>query len=175
MLKNNFNCNSKGVFSFIIILAIISIILITTITINNSNQNLEKTKNELIKIEISQKERTLIENNIDKIIETKLREQIILKNYNSLKIQKEINSKLLTYLQNKAQTCDTFSSTKGELSLNYLNNNSTTYAIQNEYTNYGEYSYTSNLTKNTLICKEFGEKTIIEFKIPINYTTKVIN
>jgi hypothetical protein len=167
--------SEKGFFSFIIVILIIGIILTITINLNSVNQKLLETKNELIKTEISQKERTLLENNVDKIIEIKLREQILLKNYNSYKIQNEINSKLLKYLQNRSNSCDTLTNQKENLSINFLNNNTTAYVIQTENASFGEYTFTSNLTKTNIVCKELGDKTKIEFRIPAGYNTKIID
>lgn len=165
----------KGFFSFIIVVLIIGIIFVSTINCNKINEKFDKTKNELIITEINQKEQVLLENNVDKIIEMKLREQILSKNFNSYKIQNEINSKLLTYLIDKANACDTISQNKSGLNLIYLNNTTAAYSLQTETVSEGEYIFTSNITKNQIVCKELGEKTKIEFMIPIGYTIRIIN
>ncbi|HNV01035.1 MAG TPA: hypothetical protein PKK60_01250 [archaeon] len=167
--------NQKGLFNFIIVIIIIGIIFTLVINSNKIKEELEKTKNELIITEISQKEQIILENNVDKIIETKLREQILLKNFNSFKIQNEINTKLYNYLKDKANACDTISESKNTLTTNYLNNTTNAYTLQTENVSLGEYTFTSNLTKNQIICKSLGEKTKIEFRIPIGYNIKVIN
>jgi hypothetical protein len=167
--------NQKGLFNFIIVIIIIGIIFSVTINSNKIRKELEETKNELIITEINQKEQTLLENNVDKIIETKLREQILLKNFNSHKIQTEINTKLYNYLKDKTYACDTITESKKTLTTNYLNNTTNTYIIQTENVSIGEYTFTSNLTKNQIICTPLGNKTKIEFKIPIGYNVKVIN
>ena len=122
--------NQKGLFNFIIVIIIIGIIFSVTINSNKIRKELEETKNELIITEINQKEQTLLENNVDKIIETKLREQILLKNFNSHKIQTEINTKLYNYLKDKTYACDTITESKKTLTTNYLNNTTNTYIIQ---------------------------------------------
>lgn len=167
--------NSKGFFSFILTLVLILILFNITIQINNTTKELEKTKNELVKTEIAQKERTIIENNIDKIIKVKLEEQLISKNYNTTKIQKEINSKLIQYLSNKVNSCDTIYKTTKELTLNFLNENTAAFIFDKDGLTYAEYTFTSNITKSNNICKEFGDKTIIEFKIPNDYSIKIID
>ncbi len=162
----------KGFFSFAIAMAMLVILLYFTIG-NNENQLLfEKTKNELMKAEESNKERTLLENNTDKIISVKLNEQILLKNYNVIKAQNSINSALANYLKNKTNTSGIFFENLGEVSTTFLNENSSVLILTVRGVTYAEYTYTSNPSLNTIVSKRFGEKIITYFKIPIGYTQR---
>lgn len=164
--------NQKGFFSFFIVLAISLILLTTIIEYHNNNLLLTKTKDELIKNEQSHKEKTLLENNTDTIIETKLREQIILRNFNSTIIENAINTELYNYLKEKTKTYNTITKTQKTLSISYLNENSKAFAYEIDGIIYGEYSFTSDITKSATIRAEMGDETKQEFLIPPKYIVK---
>jgi len=164
----------KGFFSFAVAMAMLVILLYFTIE-NNENQLIfEKTKNELMKAEEANKERTLLENNTDKIISKKLDEQILLKNYNVAKAQNSINSALANYLKDKTNTSGIFFENLGEVNTTYLHENSSVVILAVHGVTYAEYTYTSNPLLNTIVSKRLGEKIITYFKIPIGYTQKKI-
>ncbi len=164
----------KGFFSFVIVLALALILLTIVAEVQNNNSLLAKTKNELIKSEIGHKEKTLLESNTDTIIETKLKEQMKLRNFKSTSIENAINTALYNYLKEKAKTYDTITKKQETLSINYLNENTKVFIYEIDGTTYGEYSFTSNLTKSSTIRAELGDKTKQEFFIPAGYIIKKI-
>jgi hypothetical protein len=127
-----------------------------------------------MKIEQANKERTILENNVDKIINKKLTEQILKQNFNITTAQNEINSALSKYLQNKVDATNLFYEKKFELNLTYLNKNTSVIIIKAEGLTYGEYDYTSNPIKNEIVGKKIGNKLKTNFKIPAGYMQKII-
>jgi len=164
--------NKKGFVGFILILAIITLLLFFTIQLNQNNENLEKTKNELIKAEMANKERTILENNVDKIIDIKLNEQITLQNFNTQTAKNSINSTLANYLNGKAKIYLLNNQTR-EISLLFLNQNSSVQLLKSKYFIYAEYVYAPNLFSNT-IKQKLGNKLIIEFIFPSYYTKTIL-
>lgn len=164
--------NKKGFVGFVLILAIITILLFFTITLNQNKSNLNQMKNELMKAETSNMKRTIIENNIDKIIEKKLEEQITLKNFNTLKAKLEINTELSKYLIKNAKVYS-YNGETSEVTLYFLNQNSTVQLLKSQYFIYAEYVYAPTFT-TTKIKQTFGNKLISEFIFPSNYTKTII-
>jgi len=164
--------NNKGFIGVVLILAILTLLLFFTIQLNQNNYNLEKIKNELIKAEVANKERTLIENNVDKIINTKLNEQITLQNFNTTIAKNSINSALSNYLQNKAKVYLINKNTK-QITTTFLNQNSSVQLLKSEYYIYAEYNYSPN-TITTIIKQNLGNNLISEFIFPSNYTKTIM-
>ena len=105
----------KGFFAFAVAMAMLVVLLFFCIGNNENHFVFEQTKNELMKAEQANKERTLLENNTDKIISTKLDEQIILRNYNVASAQLAINTALANYLKGKANATSAFFENLGEV------------------------------------------------------------
>jgi hypothetical protein len=164
----------KGFFSFAVVLGMILILFWFNYELDNNGQEIEVVKNELMKIEQANKERTLLENNVDKIIATKLTEQILKKNFNITSAQNEINKQLFKYLENKVDATNLFYEKKFELNISYLNKNTSVILIKAEGLTYGEYDYTSNITKNEIVGKKIGNKLKTNFQIPTGYSQKII-
>jgi len=164
--------NNKGFIGFVLALAMITLLLLFTIQLNKNNENLEKTKNELIKAENSNKERTLLENNVDKIIDTKLNEQITLQNFNTQTAKNSINSALFNYLKGKAKIYF-LNGKNNELSTLFLNQNSSVQLLKSEYFIYAEYNYAPNLV-TTKVKQILGNKLISEFIFPANYIRTIM-
>ena len=164
----------KGFFGYALGLAMLIVLLYLGLALGNHQFELEKVKNELIIAEISNKEKTLLENNTDKIIRTKLEEQIILKNYNLIRAQNEINSALSNYFKGKASAMSIFNENLGEATTFFLNQNSSVAIFEGEGITYAEYSFTSSLLKNTTVSVKLGNKIITYFQIPIGYIIKII-
>ncbi len=164
----------KGFFSFSIILALLLLLIIFSIGINESSLEKEKIKTELIALEQASKERTLIENNVDKIISVSLTEQIEKENLNLIIAQNEINSALLKYLRPRARKTNLFLEDMGILDLLYLNENSVVLLFEYNGLTYGEYAFTSNIGKTNNISSFLGRQTKLFFKIPIDYSMKVL-
>ena len=59
----------KGFFSFLVVMLILIVLINFSINIQNNSHEFKKIKSELIAIENASKERTLLENNVDKIIQ----------------------------------------------------------------------------------------------------------
>ena len=164
----------KGFYSTIIIIILLLILVSFSIFSAQTNNKITKMKNDLIILENASKERTIIENNVDRIIQIKLLEQVEKENYNLILIQTEINSSLLKYLKNKTVATNMFFENSSPLTLEYLMLNSTAYLLEIKGIKYAEYSYTSLPLMNSIVSAKLGNGTIIHFKIPIGYSTKVI-
>jgi hypothetical protein len=163
--------NNKGFVGFVLILAIITLLLFFSIQINQNNETLEKTINELIKAEMANKERTILENNVDKIIDTKLNEQITLQNFNTTTAKTSINSALYNYLNSKAKIY-LFNEQSNKITLLFLNQNSTVQLLKSEYFIYAQYVFVPN-TVTTQIKQKLGNKLNSEFVFMSNYTKTV--
>ncbi|MEI7961758.1 MAG: hypothetical protein WCI04_05475 [archaeon] len=164
----------KGFLSFSLVLAIIVCLLWISIANSQNSFTLEQTKNELLKAEIANKERTLLENGFDKIVRIKLTEQVMKRNFNVINAQNEINQKLANYLKQKAYASTIFYEKIGETTTDFLNQNSSVQILQGEGIIYAEYSFTSSFLKNTTVGKKLGNKIITYFEVPIGYTYKGI-
>lgn len=164
----------KGFFGYALGLAMLIILIYLGIALGNNQFELEKVKNELIMAEITNKEKTLLENNTDKIIRTKLEEQMSLRNYNLSKAQNEINSTLSNYFKGKASAYSIFNEQLGEATTSFLNQNSSIAMFESQGITYAEYTFTSNPLKNTTVKTKLGNKIITYFQIPIGYNTKII-
>jgi len=164
----------KGFFAYAIAIALLVVLLFFCIGNNQTQNTLEKTKYELIKAENANKERTLLENNTDKIINTKLQEQIFLRNYNVAKAQTSINTALANYLKGKATATSIFFENIGEITPIYLTENSSVVILTARGVTYAEYTYTSTPLLNTIVSKKLGENIITYFKIPIGYSQKIL-
>jgi len=162
----------KGFFAFAVAMAMLVVLLFFCIGNNENHFVFEQTKNELMKAEQANKERTLLENNTDKIISTKLDEQIILRNYNVASAQLAINTALANYLKGKANATSAFFENLGEVNATYLTENSSVMILTVKGVTYAEYTYTSTPLLNTIVSKKLGNEIITYFKIPIGYSQK---
>ena len=164
----------KGFFSTIFVIAVLIILInFSSVSLNTTN-NLDKLEKDLMILENASKERVVMENNVDQIVEVVLEEQIEKENFNLISIQTEINSSLLKYLNNKAKATNTFFEDEKPLTLEYLMLNSSAFLLEIKGSKYAEYSYTSLPLMETIISKKLGEGSALYFKIPIGYTVRVI-
>jgi len=145
-----------------------------SIIFNENNFILSETKTDLIVLEQANTERTIIENNVDRIITNKLIEQLEKENLNVLIAQNEINSALLNYLQSRARKSNLFLEESDPLDLFYLNQNSVVVLLQVKGVSYGEYVFSSNELKTNNISRLLGDKIKIQYKLPIEYFVSVI-
>jgi hypothetical protein len=150
----------RGIFSFSIILVVLVVLLNLSLVENNFYAKIEKAEKDCIEAENSSKERTILENSIDKIIEAKLGEQMRNRNFLPASVKNEINQRLSEYLP---------SATK-----EFLNSNSNAYTMEAGGKKYGEYSFTSNEMKTIFITKKIGKKSTAYFTIPVDYSIKLI-
>ncbi len=164
----------KGFFSFAVMLAMLILLFWFNYENEKNMTQFKSIENELIKIEQANKERTVMENNVDKIIGIKLKEQILKQNFNLASAQNEINSALLKYTQNKTEATNLFYEKKLELNINYLNKNTSLIIIKAKGATYGEYDYTSNISENEMVSKKLGNKVKTNFEIPIGYSQKTL-
>ncbi len=164
----------KGFVSFAVILAILAALLFFKIGTMDVENKLNIVENELIKAEISNKERTILENNVDKIVEIKLNEQIFKNNFDVIKAQDEINTTLSKYLLNKTYGATLAGEKISEATKLFLNQNSKVTILKTRYFTYAEYTFCSNALKNTTIKKALGNNIKSEFTIPIGYSKKII-
>jgi len=148
----------KGFFGIIIVFVILSLLLIVSLKENNFHNELKKATVFMIEAEQASKNRTIMENNVDKIIEQKLDEQIFKKNF---------NIDLLLNNINEAQV--------GPPTKEFLNNNSTAMIIENNGIIYAEYFFTGGLVKTNTISTNFGKNIELFFKIPTDYVARRTN
>ncbi|MCX6803640.1 MAG: hypothetical protein NTY48_03645 [Candidatus Diapherotrites archaeon] len=165
----------KGFVSYALILAMTLILILFTQNTQNNYLGLEKVKNELIIAEEANKQRTLLENNTDKIVKAKLEEQINNGNYNSVIALSEINTILAKYLNKKTFASTLLHQKIGETTKEYLIENSTVQILRGEGIVYAEYSFTSSILKNTIVSAKLGREIISYFQIPAEYTQKIIS
>lgn len=164
--------NKKGFAGFILILLMLTLMLFFTIQLNNNKQLMKETLFDLIKAEMDNKERTLIENNLDRIIQTKLNEQITLQNFNTTKAKTSINTKIFDYLK-KRTLIQKISEQNAPLTLTFLNQNSSVQLLKSDYIIYAQYVFATS-TPTTKVKQQFGEKIITEFIFPQNYTKTIM-
>jgi hypothetical protein len=172
--KEGFLSSSKGFYSFFIVLAMMVLLLGINSKLCDNSLELEKSRNTLIDMEQANKERTVMENNTDRIISTKLDEQVAKKNFNPSLMQNEINSALLNYLRERSYASTTLYESRGQLTLDFLNQNSSAYAIQSSEAIYAHYYFTSNPLKTTTVAASFGESSSIYFMMPPGYARSIV-
>jgi len=164
----------KGFFAYAIAMAMIVVLLYFIPSIQNNSHSFEKIKNELIIAEEANKERTLLENNTDKIIYAKLSEQITNQNFKVALAQNEINTALAKYLRGKTKASTILNQTLGEATTQFLNENSSVAIFQTKEITYAEYVFTSSPTKSTTVSAKEGNEIITYFQIPPGSSTKII-
>jgi len=168
------NLSPKGFFSFIAVLAMSLVLLEVSVMAGNNSLEFEKTRNDLVQLEGANKERTIMENNCDKIVSLKLAEQVMLGNLNSLSVQREINSALLNYLQGRAYATNLFLENGAPLTLEYLNQNTSAFVLRANGVTYAEWAYTSNEMKTNKISSKLGKHATLNFTIQIGYTQRIL-
>jgi sulfur carrier protein ThiS len=164
--------NNKGFSGFILTLLMLALMLSFTIQLNENKRTIKETINELIKAEIGNKERTIIENNLDKIIQIKLDEQINLQNFNTQTAKKIINQEIYNYLKNKT-VIQKINGSKTPLTQIFLNQNSSVQLLKSNYLIYAQYVYATNNT-TTKIKQQIGENIITEFVLPKDYSKTIM-
>jgi hypothetical protein len=164
----------KGFFTFALCMSMAIMLLFAYAAAEKNNYKLEKTKTELIAAENANMQRTLLENNTDKIILLKLQEEIVKENFNTHSLQEEINKALSSYLKNKTNARTIFNETIGEITLEFLNQNSSVMMLEIKGVTYAEYVFTGGTLKNTTVGKKFGNKIVSSFVIPAESTTRII-
>ena len=90
----------KGFFSFILLFLMAVIILEYSLFFVSQENNFLETKIELIALETSNKDRTILENNVDRLIFNTLNNELD-KTTNLIIIQNSVNLKLLNFLDGK--------------------------------------------------------------------------
>lgn len=164
----------KGFAAFVLMICVTMLLLNISALLQKNSFEIAKNENELIKAELAQKERTLLENNTDTIIQTKLAEEILKRNFNSKKIQNSINSTLLNYLTNRAEACEIITKKRNKLDLIFLNKNTNAFSFEVDGVIYAEYSFVSNIQKSEIVCKILGGEVLLEYKIPTGYTIRAV-
>jgi hypothetical protein len=164
----------KGFFSFIIILLIIIFLINFSIFRIDVNSEKNDLLNTLIEIEQSSKERTIMENNIDRIITTKLSHQFLEEDFRLEKTKNNINSKIFNYLKNKSKISSIYFDSEEQITLSKLNSMSSVWLTQIDKIKFATYEFTSNTNKNKIISQNFGTDFDLYFKIPINYKISVV-
>jgi hypothetical protein len=164
----------KGFFSFLLVLVMMNIIFGLIIITQDTQNTTKKINIELIALENASKDRAILENNVDKIIYQSLLEIALLKKTN-LKTSKDIiNTKLLTYLKNKAYATDSDLKNPHALTLLYLDNSTRLEIYGLDQISYVNYYFTTGESLTNNISTELGNSIKLTFKIPKYYTQKVI-
>jgi hypothetical protein len=163
----------RGFFGFLLIFVLLLLLTFVSMKENNFYSELNESKTLLIEAEQNSKERTILENNTDKIVFLKLKEQVNKQNFLIKSVLNEINHALEKYLIGKTKATN-FGVEKGEISLMYLNENSTAFLIEKEGITYAEYTFTCGLERTNEVSKKIGEEMKVIFTIPCGYTVRVI-
>jgi hypothetical protein len=150
------------------------IILELNVFLTKENNEFEKIKNELMIIENASKERVIMEENVDKIINFILEKNVGNNTTNIFLVRNEINSNLFDYLKNRAKSSNIFGEKEKYLTLNFLNENSVVSIIKIDGITYSEYSFTSDITKTNIVNSKLGNNLILEYRIPIDYIMRVV-
>jgi len=88
----------KGFFSFILVLFIILFLINITNFFDDQIHTRNKIINQLIEIEYYACQKTILENNVDNLIEFKLNEQLNSSNFDLIFAKQKVNQTLLTFL-----------------------------------------------------------------------------
>ena len=135
----------------ILVIAMLGILIsFANLSLLTSN-NLTSLETGFITTENASMQRVVMENNVDRIIQVKLVEQVEKENFNLILIQTEINSSLLNYLKPRAKATNLFFENETSLTLEYLMLNSSAFLLEIKGIKYAEYSFTSNPIQNTII------------------------
>jgi hypothetical protein len=164
----------KGFFSFLIVLVMMNILFGLIIITQNTQNTTKKTNIELIALENASKDRTILENNVDKIIYQSLLEIALLKKTNLKTSKDNINTKLLNYLKNKAFATDAKLQNPYPINLTYLNNSTRLEIYGSDQISHVNYYFTTGEFFKHNISTELGNSIKLIFKIPRYYTQKVI-
>ena len=164
----------KGFFSFVLLFLMSIIILEYSLFFISQQSLFSQTKLELIALENASKDRTIIENNVDKIIYQSLLEIILLEKTNIPTSKDIINTNLLNYLKNKAYATDILLQNPHTLTLSYLNNSTKLVIYKSDQISHVDYYFTTNESLTNNISTELGNSIKLIFKIPQYYTQKVI-
>lgn len=163
----------RGFFGFLLIFILLLLLVFVSIKENNFYSELNESKTLLIEAEQNSKERTILENNTDKIVFLKLKEQANKQNFLIKSVLNEINYSLEKYLFGKAKATE-LGKEKGEVTLNFLNKNSAAFIIEKEGITYAEYSFTCGLERTNEVSKQIGNEMKVTFTIPCGYTVRVV-
>ena len=164
----------KGFFSFIIIFFMILILLNSVFFFNNQNNNRQKIVYQLVQIEQNNKERTLLENNVDNIIRIKLNEILFSNNLNLVSAKKLMNDALYKFLKNKAFITEYNLDSGSKITLGEIDQVTKIFVDEIENIKIGQFFFTGGFFKSKNISKNFGEKFVTKFKIPVDYTIKMV-
>ena len=163
----------RGFFGFLVVFVMLILLLLVSVNENNFYSELGEAKTILIEAEQGSKEKTIIENNVDKIVFEKLKEQVLQKNFLIESIMFEINNPLSSYLSTRT-TANIIGTKIGPVNTEFLTLNSIAFLIEKEGVTYAEYTFTGGLLKTNTVSHTFGEKIEIEFVIPADYTVRVV-
>lgn len=163
----------KGFFSFIIVLLVIITIFGIITFFDNSSIKKSELINTLIELENNSKERTIIENNLDRIIEKKLLEQLIIENYNLSNAKENVNKAIINYLKN-GEVKTIYFNNKEKLTLGRLNSMTSVSIIEINGIKVATFEFTSSFNKNEIVTKQINERFDFYFSLPIAYKNKVV-
>jgi acid phosphatase class B len=158
----------KGFFSIFLVLVSIIIIFDLLVVLSEQNNSFSEIKTELIAIENASKDRSILEKNVDKIVSKSL-EEIVFSDTSIQEGLNLINSRLSNYLKEKAFIRNIFSDSKQQITKNKLNDLSVLSIFRTKNLSFAQYTFTSDITKTTIVSKKLGKNILLEFTIPINY------
>jgi len=164
----------KGFYSTIIVIAMLGLLISFSNLSTLTSKEINSFETDLIILENASMQRVVMENNVDRIIELKLIEQLKKENFNLILIQTQINSSLFNYLKNRAHASDLFFENTTPITIEYLMLNSSAFLLEVKGIRYAEYAYTSTPLLDSIVSSKFGKDSILHFKIPIGYTKRVV-
>lgn len=166
--------NKKGIFCFLLLLCFLGIqIAMQKNTVENQQifSQAEALCFELEKVDLK---RTVLEENLDFLVREAMLEEAKKQNFDSEKIKKRVNEKLLEFFSAVEKETGTGFFGVLPLSLKYLNSNSEALAIHYNGFWIVEYNYTGGVLKsNFLRAKIELENSEKEFELPVGYIQKI--
>ncbi|RLG18087.1 hypothetical protein DRN67_04540 [Candidatus Micrarchaeota archaeon] len=172
--------NNKGILCFTILLAFASMQLDFLNESSNAREQLQRVKATAIEAEQLNAIRTAIEINTDMIIEQAMQAKL-LQDKEAEEIKRAVNQNLLRFARAVEETFQenpqtVFHSSKGPLTLQFLNENSKVNVIKaDNKVITAEYTFTGGLLKNKVVFAEIrGDHVSQIFQIPAGYTVKAV-
>jgi hypothetical protein len=164
----------RGFFGFAVVFAMLLLLLGLAVNENRFYSGLGAAKVLMADAEQASKERTIMENNVDRIILFKLGEQASQENFEVELVRGEINAGLIKYLKGRARASTIFSGDLGELTIDFLNENSEALVVEREGITYAEYSFTGGLFNSNTVSSVFGAEARARFIVPPKYFVWVV-
>lgn len=163
----------KGFFSFLIILFLIIFLFNILIFFENEDNKKNDLINNLIELENASKERTIIENNLDRIIEKKLLDTLITENYSLNNAKENVNKAIVNFLK-ESYFKNIYFENNEKITPQKLNSMTNISVFEINGIKFALFEFTSNSSKTQVISKKLGKGFDFHFELPINYQNKMV-